>query len=419
MPNLDPSYLDAPAIPAPAGHVSDFEHPGGIHRLAYFAIILCGALAALSSLFRIASRIMKKPRHIGIGDFLLVAALGLYSGFLYLCYEIARFPGFLVHEWNIRLRDTVDFSWRLHLASNFYGLTLLCLKLAILIDWLHLFNPRMQRNTVFWTIHVLLIMNTIYYISAFFLDRFRCSPIEKTWNPLYVGGSCPIDANALNIVSSLLNLISDFIILLLPQWIIWRLNLTKAKKLGASLLFVIGIFATACGIARMVYSIETLYSKDYTYIYTTVGLWSLGELTSGFLVIGVPSIPKVYRSLYSQPDSIVHTMATRLRGTRTADSGGGAGRAHHVESGSGSANLPSWFTPRPSSQSRDMWNITRDDGYGLLPDQHGRAAYVEAYPDPASSVELPEYAIIRETRVQISSQPRLYSDGSIKWQDPK
>lgn len=169
----------------------------------------------------------------------------------------------------------------------------------------------------------------------------------------------------------------------------------------------------------MVYSIETLYSKDYTYIYTTVGLWSLGELTSGFLVIGVPSIPKVYRSLYSQPDSILHTMATRLRGTRTADSGGVAGRAHHVESGSGSADLPSWFTPRPSSQSRDMWNMTSDDGYGLLPDQHGRAAYVEAYSDPASSVELPEYAIIRETRVQISSQPRLYSDGSIKWQDPK
>ncbi|KAG8157532.1 hypothetical protein KVR01_012574 [Diaporthe batatas] len=419
MSTSNSSYLDAPAIPAPAGHVSDFENTGGIHRLAYFAIILCGVLAAFSSLLRIASRIIIKPRHIGIEDFFLVSAFGLYSGFLYLCYEIAIFPGFLVHAWNVRLRDMVDFAWRLHLASNFYGLTLLCLKLAILIDWLHLFNPRMQRNTMFWTILVLLIVNTIYYISAFFLDRFRCNPVEKTWNPLYVGGSCPIDANALNIVSSLLNLISDFIILLLPQWVIWRLNLSKPKKMGASLLFVIGIFATACGIARMVYSIETLSSKDLTHIYTTVGLWSLGELTSGFLVIGVPAVPKVYRSLKSKSKTVLHTTTSRLRGTRMADSSGSAGRPHHMDNGSGSRNMPSWFKSPPLGESRDVWNATRDSGYDLLPDQHRRAAYVEAYPEPASSVELPEYAIIRETRVHVSSQPRIYGDGPIKWQDPK
>ncbi|KUI71772.1 hypothetical protein VM1G_07360 [Cytospora mali] len=396
MSDSSSSILDGPSVAAPAGQTSDFDHPGGSHQLGYFAIIFCGVVATLATLSRLCSRLVMKPRVFGFEEGFLVCALGLFAGFNCMCYKIAIYPGFLVHQWNVRLRDIENFSYRLHLASNFYGLTLLFVKLAILVDWSHLFNPRKLRNSMFWTIRVLLVVNTVYYLAAFFLETFRCTPRQKMWDPLYRGGHCPIHADVLNIVSSVLNLASDVIILALPQWIIWRLNLTKAKKAGVSVLFVIGIFATVCGIARMVYSVQTLSSSDYTYVYTAVGLWSLGELTSGFLVIGVPALPKLYRSLYSEPGSFLR----RVLGRHTANSGGG----HHI----GSSDLPPWRRTSPSSRApRDPWDVYDNDHYDLLSVQPGQATHMEAGQDPSYSVELPKYAVLREDQMDVISQSKV------------
>jgi hypothetical protein len=130
---------------------------------------------------------------------------------------------------------------QIHVGSIFYGLIVMCLKVAILIDWLRLFVPQGQRNWLFWTLHALIWANVIYYGSGTLIEVWRCHPREKIWNPLFEGGSCPINIGANNFVSGIVNIVSDFAILLLPQWVIWNLHITKAKRMGVSLLFVIGL----------------------------------------------------------------------------------------------------------------------------------------------------------------------------------
>lgn len=114
-------------------------------------------------------------------------------------------------------------------------------KFAILLDWLRIFIPTGQRNVMYWTIHILIWSNFIYYTSGTFFEKLRCWPTRKIWDPFFVGGSCPINIEANNFASTVINLISDIAILIVPQWVIWRINTKKAKKLGVSLLFVIGI----------------------------------------------------------------------------------------------------------------------------------------------------------------------------------
>lgn len=114
-------------------------------------------------------------------------------------------------------------------------------KLAILVDWLHIFIPTGQRNVMFWSIHILIWCNIIYYVSGTLLEIFRCWPLEKIWNPLIEGGTCPIDIAANNFASVLINLVSDLAILILPQWVIWRLHTSFKKRMGVSLMFAIGI----------------------------------------------------------------------------------------------------------------------------------------------------------------------------------
>jgi hypothetical protein len=41
------------------------------------------------------------------------------------------------------------------------------------------------------------------------------------------------------------NLVSDIFILILPQRIIWRLNMSREKKIGIALMFAVGLMQVA------------------------------------------------------------------------------------------------------------------------------------------------------------------------------
>ncbi|OAG01211.1 uncharacterized protein CC84DRAFT_1101722, partial [Paraphaeosphaeria sporulosa] len=124
----------------------------------------------------------------------------------------------------------------IHIGSIFYGLVVMCLKIAILLDWLRLFVQQGQR-WMFWTLHALIWANIIYYGSGTLIEVWRCHPHEKIWNPLFEGGSYPINIGANNFVSGIVNILSDFAILLLPQRRTWKLHISRPKRLGVSLLF--------------------------------------------------------------------------------------------------------------------------------------------------------------------------------------
>lgn len=94
---------------------------------------------------------------------------------------------------------------------------------------------------MFWAVRILLVANVVYYITAAFLETFRCTPQQKVWDIFYKGGYCPVNVVALNLVASSINLVSDLAILALPHCVLWKLNMTRATRAGVSVLFLIGI----------------------------------------------------------------------------------------------------------------------------------------------------------------------------------
>ncbi|KAI1373901.1 hypothetical protein F4677DRAFT_427580 [Hypoxylon crocopeplum] len=287
--------LEQPSLEPPSGVTPDFVNNGGSHTIGYFVVIFCGVLSTLALLSRLGSRI--SPRKIRTEDVFLFIAYGLFVGYIYVIYEWSIYPGIRVHLWNLPLKNLESFSYGVHLASVFYGLSIMFLKAAILMDWLQIFVPTGQRNLLFWVLHILIWCNILFFASGTFIEIFRCHPRENIWNPLFEGGSCPVDIKAKNMASGLINLVSDLTILLAPQWVIWHSNALRTRKLGVSLLFIIGIFATACGIVRLVVLLELMGSADELYYIPDIGLWGIGEITSGFLIIGIPSAPKTIKSM--------------------------------------------------------------------------------------------------------------------------
>jgi hypothetical protein len=127
------------------------------------------------------------------------------------------------------------------IGSDFAGLAILFIRTAIILDWIRIFVPKGTRNAFFWTSHVLLWLVITFYSALFVAENLSCIPSEKIWNPLALGGSCTVNQQLLIIVISSANLVADSSILLLPQLIIWRLQMSKAKKVGLSVIFAIAL----------------------------------------------------------------------------------------------------------------------------------------------------------------------------------
>ncbi|CRG83790.1 hypothetical protein PISL3812_01146 [Talaromyces islandicus] len=334
----EPENIDVwntPALQPPPNVIPDFAHPGGDGNLAAAVIIVCGVAAGIAFCVRLASRFI--VRRVYIEDGLFFATLGLYAGFMYEIY-IMDSKYYHVREWNISLHTLSNVLFATHVMTLLYGLTVMLLKVAILLSWLRLFVPMKQRNAMFWTLHALIWTNIIFYTVGTFCEIFRCTPREKIWNPVFVGGYCSITLSTHAKGSGFINLLSDVIILLFPQTVIWRLHVTPRQKIGLSLLFVVGVFAVATATVRIYYLIREFSSSDLIYNGSDLVLWMAAEISAGFLVMGLPSLPNVVRAL---PGS--GSMMSFFKGS---SSSGGEERKNSRR------GLPSWFKPSPRGRGR-------------------------------------------------------------------
>lgn len=90
-----------------------------------------------------------------------------------------------------------------------------------------------------WICHVLLWINILFYVSALVAGNLICMPFQRIYDKT-VPGYC-WNGRPLNLAIGSFNVISDFLLLLLPQRAIWTLNMPTKKKAGIALIFAIGI----------------------------------------------------------------------------------------------------------------------------------------------------------------------------------
>ena len=80
---------------------------------------------------------------------------------------------------------------------------------------------------------------------------FACLPVQYYWDRTIAGGHC-LNYDLFYIIMAALNTLTDVIVLLLPLNVVWNLTITRAKKIGLSIVFLIGGFACGASIVRMV-----------------------------------------------------------------------------------------------------------------------------------------------------------------------
>ncbi|KAJ5249579.1 hypothetical protein N7524_011895 [Penicillium chrysogenum] len=133
-----------------------------------------------------------------------------------------------------------------YIATILYCPMVLFVKIALLSIITRIFAP--YRAKVMF-IYVLLGCLGVYYVIALIIKIRMCDPIPTYWTG--VGGKC-LDQNAALIADSVISVVSDFIILVLPLPLTWSLQMSRNRKLRVMGLLGADGLATAFSLYRLV-----------------------------------------------------------------------------------------------------------------------------------------------------------------------
>lgn len=117
-----------------------------------------------------------------------------------------------------------------------YSISLLTTKLSIMLLILRVFCSVHFDLPYFLTMG-LMIVNTAFYLCFLIVPTVACQPRTKIWTP-QLPGKC-LEVTQLYLASAIFNFLSDIAMLSVPILLIWRLQISKRRKIG-----ITGVFCT-------------------------------------------------------------------------------------------------------------------------------------------------------------------------------
>lgn len=119
----------------------------------------------------------------------------------------------------------------------FYNPLIFMTKLSILIQYLKIFAPTRDGKT-YRAIHFLIWTNLLFYLATLTVHILVYVQRLHTQNPVAPRQS--IDDTAVQISSAVINLVSDFSMLILPLAKLLKLQLPRNRKIGVIAIFALG-----------------------------------------------------------------------------------------------------------------------------------------------------------------------------------
>ncbi|GAP86916.2 putative ribosomal protein L36e [Rosellinia necatrix] len=343
--HTDEFYLKLPALQPPAGVIPRFDSPPNGNGLAIAVTAGAAGITTVAGLIRILTRLYctKKVR---FEDYLALLSFAFYISATVLVARITSEPGIFVHQWDLLFSGVEHFTILYVYTTILYCVTLMCIKTAILLEWINIFIPHHAHNTFWWICWAMIVANLILYTATIITINLICIPRQRIWRR-WVPGTC-INIDVFNIFIAIFNLIFDLLILVLPHRILWRLAITTKKKIGVSFVFSFGAFACVSAAGRVTSAVNMMTTRDTTYAYSRHLLWGLGETTSAHLVFCAPAIPIAFRQA-SPMMRLYRTLRSKMRLP------GGGSRGHS----SGSESRYGWphdiITTTTSGGSVTAW----------------------------------------------------------------
>ncbi|KAI0897527.1 hypothetical protein F4806DRAFT_507950 [Annulohypoxylon nitens] len=294
MPTNLTAFLEGPSAKPPPGIVPQLDNPPNHRTAGTVLLALSIALVTLMVAISMYSRVFI-TRKFSAADYSMLFGFLTFVAFCVICILATQIaPG--VHMWDVRQKDLGQYLHYIHIGCILSAPAVLMIKLSILLRYIQVFIPNKQPRALYWTIIFVITINIIAYLVLVILEIWACKPMRKLWDPVVTGGHC-LDVLALNVSAGSINVVSDTVIFLLPQIIIWRLKMRLRQKAALSTIFCIAVLAIVAVIIYQHYTVVVLKSYDITFNTWYMGIWALVEMALGIIIACIPCAAAVFRAM--------------------------------------------------------------------------------------------------------------------------
>ncbi|OJJ45994.1 hypothetical protein ASPZODRAFT_97429 [Penicilliopsis zonata CBS 506.65] len=252
-----------------------------LHTINLITQCLCFPIITLFVALRLWVRI-RLQQGLAAEDYTCLIGWALFMGYCAVSLYVGEYGGGYPYS-EVSEANLVLFRKFCYAATLFYCPMAFFVKVALLSILTRIFSP--YRSKVLF-IYIFLAVLCSYYIAALIIKIRMCLPIPTYW--LGTGGHC-LDQQAALIADSVISVVSDLIILLLPLPLTWSLQMSRNRKLRVMGILGAGGLATAFSLYRLVLVLQDGSSPDQTIIFTKVILSGNAEGGVGLICTCLPT----------------------------------------------------------------------------------------------------------------------------------
>ncbi|CAG8953634.1 hypothetical protein HYFRA_00010093 [Hymenoscyphus fraxineus] len=252
--------------------------------LAFFVVVVIVAiLAVFAFTVRVCSRRLHKAS-LDMSDYACLIGLILDIGLIVIML------GVYSHGWG---EDISSFTLEeAYFAAKFFiiidivwNAASVAVRASMLLLYIRIFIVK-PFQLVCW---ILIGINITILVSVILAVFLICKPLSYSFAPVTPGGHCG-SLSSFELYTAVTSLINDFVIVVLPMPVLWRLQMAKKRKVGLAVVFGMGTLICAMTLVRLL--ISQYYRLDnYTKQAAIVGFITALEPMFGVINVCLPFFP--------------------------------------------------------------------------------------------------------------------------------
>ncbi|KAF4967676.1 hypothetical protein FSARC_4811 [Fusarium sarcochroum] len=219
-------------------------------------------------------------KSIGLDDIAAVIALTCIIGCGSAMIAMTHY-GLGRHEWTVPGETMILYYRCFWISVLFYMMALFWSKMTFLLQYYRI----MEVSNMRWVCLGAIIAVAMWGASQAIMVFLQCIPLQAVWDPR-IKGRCIANVTKWWYINGIVNIVSDFAIMLLPIPLIWKLNMPRSQKIILSGIFGLGFFTIAVSILRLQWLTPR---KDVTWWNITAASWSLAEIFSAIACSCLPT----------------------------------------------------------------------------------------------------------------------------------
>ncbi|KAH7303333.1 hypothetical protein B0I35DRAFT_498605 [Stachybotrys elegans] len=193
------------------------------------------------------------------------------------------------HIWTYTFDDLSQFLKTLFVLELLYSSSICLAKLSVLFLYTRLFSVVSIAKV---QIYVLFFLVVAFWLSSIFGVIFTYDPVYAAWEPWIP--HTMINMRDFYLATGSINTCLDLAILIFPQTMVWKIQMSTKKKFLISMLFLLGALVCTASVARIVCIVQ----YDETDLTSDVGnmfLWTVLEPSLAIICCCLPVIYKLFK----------------------------------------------------------------------------------------------------------------------------